>query len=74
NSTVKVINVYSDYSEDKFDITVYFNGCRVNDSAPSAKKQVLNINDSNRGNHKYIINISGNNVLNGVINADEKTC
>ncbi|MCQ5080576.1 InlB B-repeat-containing protein [Gemmiger formicilis] len=74
NSTGKVINVYTDYSADKFDITVNFNGCTVNDSAPSPKKQVLNINDSNRGNLKYIINISGNNVINGVINADEKTC
>ena len=74
NSTGKVINVYTDYSADKFDIEVNFNGCTVNDSAPSPKKQVLNINDSNRENYKYVINISGNNVINGVINADEKTC
>ena len=74
NSTGKVINVYTDYSADKFDIEVNFNGCTVNDSALSPKKQVLNINDSNRENYKYVINISGNNVINGVINADEKTC
>ena len=74
NSTGKVINVYTDYGAGKQDITVNFNGCTVNDSAPSPKKQVLNINDSNMGNFKYVINISGDNVVNGVINADKITC
>lgn len=51
----KVINVYTDYSAKKFDITVNFNNCTVN--SYSSGKQALNINDSNRGNCKYIINI-----------------
>ena len=72
-SSGKVINVYTDYGAGKQDITVNFNGCTVNDSAPSPKKQVLNINDSNMGNFKYVINISGNNVVNG-IKTDETTC
>lgn len=52
----KVINVYTDYSAKKFDITVNFNNCTVN--SYSSGKQALNINDSNRGNGKYIINIT----------------
>lgn len=52
----KVINVYTDYSAKKFDITVNFNNCTVN--SYSSGKQALNINDSNRGNCKYIINIT----------------
>ena len=35
---------------------------------------MLNINDSNMGDYKYIINISGDNVINGVINTDKITC
>ena len=72
NSTGKVINVYTDYSAGKFDITVNFNGCTVNNSVWSLKP-VLNINDSNMGNYKYVINISGNNVVNGVA-TDKTTC
>ena len=34
---------------------------------------MLNINDSNMGNYKYVINISGDNVVNGV-NTDKTTC
>lgn len=52
----EVINVYTDYSAKKFDITVNFNNCTVN--SYSSGKQALNINDSNRGNCKYIINIT----------------
>lgn len=55
-SSGKVINVYTDYSAKKFDITVNFNNCTVN--SYSSGKQALNINDSNRGNCKYIINIT----------------
>ena len=72
NSTGKVINVYTDFSANKFDITVNFNGCTVNNSGWSLKP-VLNINDSNMGNFKYIINISGDNVVKGV-NTDTITC
>lgn len=52
----KVINVYTDYSAKKFDITVNFNNCTVN--SYSSGKQALNINDSIRDNCKYIINIT----------------
>lgn len=72
NSSGKVINVYTDYSAGSHDITVNFNGCTVNNSNQSLKP-VLNINDSNMGNFKYVINISGNNVVNGV-NTDGITC
>ena len=72
NSSGKVINVYTDFSAGKHDITVNFNGCTVNNSDQSLKP-VLNINDSNMGNFKYVINISGNNVVNGV-DTDKTTC
>ena len=72
NSSGKVINVYTDYSAGQHDITVNFNGCTVNNSGLSLKP-VLNINDSNMGNYKYVINISGNNVVNGV-DTDKITC
>ena len=71
-SSGKVINVYTDFGAGKNDITVNFNGCTVNNSDQSLKP-VLNINDSNMGNYKYVINISGNNVVNGV-DTDKITC
>ncbi|MCI6595545.1 MAG: Cna B-type domain-containing protein [Firmicutes bacterium] len=72
NSSGKVINVYTDGSHD---ITVNFNGCTVNNTRLSfpLPKPVLNINDSNMGNYKYVINISGNNVVNRV-DVDKDTC
>lgn len=72
NSSGKVINVYTDFGAGKNDITVNFSGCTVNNSGLSLKP-VLNINDSNMGNYKYVINISGDNVVNGV-NTDKITC
>lgn len=57
NASGKVINVYTDYSAKKFDITVNFNNCTVNSSNGFLDKQALIINDKNRGNYKYIINI-----------------
>ena len=56
NAAGKVINVYTDYGAGKNDITVNFNNCTVNSSA--AKKSALNINDSNMGGFKYIVNIT----------------
>ena len=74
NSSGKVINVYTDYDAGKNDITVNFKDCTVNNSPHIIHhKQVLNINDSNMGAHKYIINISGNNKVNG-IRVDKITC
>lgn len=58
NATGKVINVYTDYSAKKFDITVNFNNCTVNSSNGFFDKQALIINDKNRGDCKYIINIT----------------
>lgn len=57
NASGKVINVYTDYSAKKFDITVNFNNCTVNSSNGFFDKQALIINDKNRDNYKYIINI-----------------
>lgn len=56
NANGKVINVYTDYSAGVHDITVNFENCTVNSS--SLVKQALNINDSNMGSYKYIININ----------------
>ncbi len=72
NSSGKVINVYTDYSAGQHDIIVNFNSCTVNNTGLSLKP-VLNINDSNMGNFKYVINISGSNTVNGV-NTDGITC
>lgn len=64
NANGKVINVYTDYSAGDHDITVNFNNCTVNSnfspnvSRFSNNKTALNINDSNMGSHKYIININ----------------
>ena len=64
NATGKAINVYTDYSAGDHDITVNFNNCTVNSnfqsyvSMFSNNKTALNINDSNMGSHKYIININ----------------
>lgn len=57
NASGKVINVYTDYNAKKFDITVNFNNCTVNSSTGFFDKQALIINDKNRGDCKYIINI-----------------
>lgn len=64
NANGKAINVYTDYSAGDHDITVNFNNCTVNSnfqsyvSKFSNNKTALNINDSNMGSHKYIININ----------------
>lgn len=71
NATGKVINVYTDYSAGKHDITVYFNNCTVNSS--SLGKQVLKINDSNMRPYKYIIYIN-NPHINTTAVRDTMTC
>ena len=64
NANGKAIDVYTDYSAGAHDITVNFNNCTVNSnfqsyvSMFSNNKTALNINDSNMGSHKYIINIT----------------
>lgn len=61
NASGKVINVYLDYGAAKQDITVNFNNCTVNSNfsdKASIYKTALNINDSNMGSYKFIININ----------------
>lgn len=73
NATGKVINVYTDYGAGKQDITVNVNNCTFNSkSSWFARKQALNINDSNMGNHKYILNITGTNKV--TAERDKITC
>lgn len=68
NATGKVINVYTDYGAGKWDIKVNFNNCTVNSiSSFFARKQALNINDSNMAGYRYIIHIN-----NSTANLDEK--
>ena len=64
NANGKAINVYTDYSAGKQDITVNFNNCTVNSSSG---KTALNINDSNMAGYRYIIHIN-----NSTANLDEK--
>lgn len=70
NAKGKVINVYTDYSAGTHDITVNVNNCKFNSF--SFGKQALNINDSNMGNYKYILNITGNNTVTAA--RDNTTC
>ena len=71
-ATGKVINVYTDDSAGKHDITVNFNNCTVNSSTFFLYKQALNINDSNMGSYKYIININDPQTVTAV--RDTTTC
>lgn len=72
NASGKVINVYTDFSAGKHDITVNFNNCTVNSSTFFLYKQALNINDSNMGSYKYIININDPQTVTAV--RDNITC
>ena len=73
NASGKVINVYTDYSAGKHDITVNVNNCAFNSkSLLGFYKQALNINDSNMGNYKYILNITGTNKV--TAERDKTTC
>lgn len=65
NASGKVINVYTDYSAGQHDITVNVNNCTFNSATrPLEHKQALNINDSNMGDFKYILNITGTTKVN----------
>lgn len=78
NANGKVINVYTDYSAGSHDITVNFNNCTVNSnfqsyvSMFSNNKTALNINDSNMGSYKYIININDPKTITAA--RDKTTC
>ena len=69
NASGKVINVYTDYSAGQHNITVNFENCTVNSSSG---KTALNINDSNMGSYKYILNITGDNHVTAEL--DTTTC
>lgn len=72
NATGKVINVYTDASAGKHDITVNVNNCTFNSKALlGLYKQALNINDSNMGSYKYIINITNSTAT---AERDNTTC
>ena len=73
NASGKVINVYTDAGAGSHDITVNVNDCTFNSkSSLFAHKQALNINDSNMGNYKYILNITGTNKV--TAERDNTTC
>ena len=73
NAGGKVINVYTDAGAGKHDITVNVNNCTFNSKALLGwYKQALNINDSNMGNYKYVLNFTGNNTV--TAERDNTTC
>ena len=73
NATGKVINVYTDAEAGKHNITVNFNDCTVvSNGSILAHKPALNINDSNMGSYKYILNLSGSNQV--TADRDNTTC
>ena len=78
NANGKVINVYTDAGAGDHNITVNFNNCTVNSnfqsyvSMFSNNKTALNINDSNMGSYKYIININDPQTVTAV--RDTTTC
>ena len=69
NASGKVINVYTDAGAGKNNITVNVSNCTFNSKA---FKQALNINDSNMGDYKYVINFTGNNTV--TAERDKATC
>ena len=78
NANGKVINVYTDAGAGDHNITVNFNNCTVNSnfqsyvSVFSNNKTALNINDSNMGSYKYIININDPKTITAA--RDKTTC
>ena len=73
NATGKVINVYTDAGAGKQDIFVNVNNCKfISKSNFFAHKQALNINDSNMGSYKYVINVTGSNEV--TAERDNTTC
>lgn len=64
NASGKVINVYTDFSAGKHNITVNFNNCTVNSiswTSAAAFKTALKIDDSNMGGYKFFIYINNIN-------------
>lgn len=77
NSKGKTINVYR-HGDPGYDVTVNFENCTVNSnfqsyvSMFSNNKTALNINDSNMGSYKYIININDPKTITAA--RDKTTC
>ena len=71
NASGKVINVYTDAGAGKHDITVNVSNCQFNSTSGWLSKQALNINDSNMGNYKYILNITNSSAT---AKRDNTTC
>lgn len=74
NSKGKTINVYR-HTDPGYDVTVNFENCTVNSNfSPIAwiSKTALNINDSNMGSYKYIINIKNPRTITAA--RDKTTC
>ena len=72
NCAGKAINVYTDFGAGKNDITVNVDNCQFNSkSLWGFYKQALNINDSNMGNFKYILNITNSSAK---AERDNTTC
>lgn len=75
NASGKVINVYTDYGAGSHNITVNFNNCTVHSNfseSAGESKTALNINDSNMGSYKYIINIKNPQTITAA--RDTTTC
>ena len=73
NASGKVINVYTDAGAGKHDITVNVSNCQFKSTSFwGLYKQALNINDSNMGNYKYILNFTGTNKV--TAERDNTTC
>lgn len=75
NASGKVINVYTDFSAGKHDITVNFNNCTVKSiswTSAATFKTALKIDDHNMGSYKYIININDPQTVTAV--RDTTTC
>lgn len=75
NASGKVINVYADYEAGRHDTTVNFNNCTVHSNfseSAGESKTALNINDSNMGSCKYIINIKNPQTITAA--RDKTTC
>lgn len=74
NSTGKTINVYR-HVDPGYDVTVNFENCTVHSNfseSAGESKTALNINDSNMGSYKYIINIKNPQTITAA--RDTTTC
>lgn len=72
NASGKVINVYTDAGAGKHDITVNVSNCQFKSTSFGGwYKQALNINDSNMGKYKYILNITNSSAT---AERDNTTC